>query len=234
MQTTQSSMLKSLWAVQAFLNDHAAQLGGVVTTGAWQRLLSAIAALAAHATEQAGKAVVTRTSLITQETLSTALRQDHMAPIARIAKADLASTPELDAFRMPRGRPNAPKLVAAATGMAQAAVPYASTFVAAGLPADFVAQLNTASDALVAAVGDGSLSRGKRNEATAGLKRKLSDGRKVVNILDAFVTTALKDNPELLRNWNTTKRVRYTNRSAGSTTSTPVPVPTPKLVTPAA
>ena len=30
MQTTQNSMLKSLWAVQAFLNNHAAQLGGVV------------------------------------------------------------------------------------------------------------------------------------------------------------------------------------------------------------
>jgi alkanesulfonate monooxygenase SsuD/methylene tetrahydromethanopterin reductase-like flavin-dependent oxidoreductase (luciferase family) len=65
-----------------------------------------------------------------------------MAPVARIARADLPNTPEFRPLRMPRGRITPEKLAAAGSGMAQAAARYTDTFVAAGLSPDFVAQLN--------------------------------------------------------------------------------------------
>ena len=81
------------------------------------------------------------------------------------------------------------------------------------------------------------------------LKRKLSDGRKIVHILDAFVKSALKDDPALLRNWNLVKRVpRPTGRAAAgpstgatgssgpssSITTSPPPAPDPAHAPPAA
>jgi hypothetical protein len=92
--------------------------------------------------------------------------------------------------------------------MAKAAEPFARVFITAGMPADFVAQLTAAADALVTAMSDRTHTLGMRRGATRGLEVTLSSGRKVVHMLDAFVRSALKDNPSLLANWNLVKRVR--------------------------
>jgi hypothetical protein len=162
-----------------------------------------------------------------------ALLRDHMAKIARIAAADLPNVPELEPLRMPRGKPTVEKLAALA-GMAKTAEPYADVFVAAGLPNDFIAQLTTATDAMTNAIGERTSSRGRRSGATVGLKQKLSAGRRIVHVLDAFVKSALKDDPALVRNWNLVKRVpRPTGRAASATPPTPAtpgqasPAPTP-------
>jgi hypothetical protein len=63
---------------------------------------------------------------------------------------------------MPRGRPTTERLAAAANGMAKAAVPFSPVFVSAGLPQDFVAQLNTATDAMLVALNDRTQNRGRR------------------------------------------------------------------------
>jgi hypothetical protein len=146
-----------------------------------------------------------------------------MAPISRIARSDLPQTPEIEPLKMPRGRPTIEKLSAAAFGMAKAATPFASVFIAAGLPADFVARLDAAADALVVSLSDRAQSQGKRSGATKGLKSQLVSGRKIVHILDAFVKSALKDDPALLANWNAVKRVRkFTGRPPATTlTGTP-------------
>jgi hypothetical protein len=91
--------------------------------------------------------------------------------------------------------------------MGAAAAPYTDTFTKAGLAADFVAQLSAAADAVVGVVANRTTSRGKRRGATDGLKARLTEGRKVVHILDALVRSALKDDPALLGNWNLVKRV---------------------------
>jgi type VI protein secretion system component VasF len=58
-------------------------------------------------------------------------------------------------------------------------------------------------------------SRGLRGGATSGLRQRLSAGRRIVHVLDAFVKSALKDNGPLLANWNVVKRVqRTTGRAA--------------------
>ena len=241
MQTVQGSMLQSLRAVEAFLDENAAKLAGVAQTGARKRLADAITALDDHASTQSGSALQAKGLTQKQYALRATLLKDHMASIARIARADLPATPEFLPLRMPRGRPTPERLAAAASGMAKAVGDHADVFVNAGLPQDFVAQLTAAKDDLLSAGVARQQSRGRGRAATTGLKQKLSEGRKVVAILDAFVRSALKDDPALLANWNLIKRVmRPTGRAATASTpasppagtpssapTTPTPAPTP-------
>ena len=116
--------------------------------------------------------------------------------------------------------------------MAKAAPPFSNVFVAAGLPTDFIARLEAAASALLGSLSDRAQSRGKRSGPTKGLKSRLAGGRKIVHILDAFVKSALKDDPALLANWNSVKRVRRcTSRAAVATAATP-PSVTPTAPTP--
>jgi hypothetical protein len=222
--------------VETFLDAHADRLADVVKTGARQKLSDAITALDTHASDQSGGLLAAQGATQKKDSLRQALLRDHMAKIARIAAADLPSTPELEPLRMPKGKPTAEKLAALAAGMANTAEPYSSVFIAAGLPTDFIAQLKAATDAMTGTIAERTSSRGRRSGATVGLKQKLSDGRKIVHILDAFVKSALKDDPALLRNWDLVKRVpRPTGRSAPSPAqSSPTPqTPGPGPSTPA-
>jgi hypothetical protein len=227
MKTTQGNMLLSLNAVEAFLEVNAAKLTGVISTGARQKLKDGIANLSTHFTDQTGNALSSQVATKQQEMLRQALLRDHMLPIARIARADLPQTPVIGPLRMPRGTPTIPKLAQAAKGMAQAAAPFSNVFVFNGLPSDFVAQTNAAADALLTARQDRSTNKGQRGAATAGLEQHLTAGRKIVHILDAFVKSALKDDPALLANWNIIKRVQRTGTSSQASTPTPTSSPSP-------
>ena len=215
-------MLESLRSVEHFLDENADKLASVVNTGARQRLTAAITDLSAHASEQTGSNLAAQGATQKKEALRLALLRDHMAPIARIAAADIPNLPELSPLRMPRGKPTAEKLASFAYGMGAAAAPFADTFTKAGLAGDFVAQLSAAADAVVGVVANRTTSRGKRRGATDGLKARLTEGRQVVHILDALVKSALKDDPALLGNWNLVKRVTKSSpgRPAAATSST--------------
>jgi hypothetical protein len=220
-------MLESLRSVEHFLDENADKLANVVNTGARQRLTAAITDLSAHASEQTGSNLAAQGATQKKEALRLALLRDHMAPIARIAAADIPNLPELSPLRMPRGKPTAEKLASYAYGMGAAAAPYTDTFTKAGLAADFVAQLSAAADAVVGVVANRTTSRGKRRGATDGLKARLTEGRKVVHILDALVKSALKDDPALLGNWNLVKRVTKSSpgRPGGSSNTPPTTPP---------
>jgi hypothetical protein len=238
MQTTQGSMLQSLRAVQAFLDQNAEPLASVVKTGARQQLADAIAVLSGHASDQTGSNLASQGATLKQRALREALLRDHMAPISRIARADLPVTPEVEPLRMPKGKPTVERLAAAAHGMAKAATRFTEVFVAAGLPLDFVAQLNAATDAMLATGTERMQRRGLRSGATQGLRQKLSAGRRIVHVLDAFVKSALKDDPSLLANWNVVKRVQKTTGRAAITVVPPVKppstptAPAPTILTP--
>ena len=210
MRTIQGNMLQSLRDVAAFLDDHAAKLPDIAKTGARQKLDDAIIALDTHASNQTGCTLASRGATQKQKALRTALLRDHMAPIARIARFELPRTPELAPFKMPRDKPTTPKLAAAAHGMADAAERHAEVFTSLGLSTDFSARLRSAADSLVAAVGERSQNRGRVSAATKGLADRLSAGRRIVHVLDAFVKTALQDDPALLASWNAVKRVQMT------------------------
>jgi hypothetical protein len=233
MRTKQGSTLQSLRAVQAFLDQNADTLASVVHTGARQQLDDAIVTLSTHASDQTGNNLASQGATLKQRALRQSLLRDHMAPVSRIARADLPLTPEVEPLKMPRGRPTTERLAVAAYGMAKAALPFSAVFVSAGLPQDFVAQLNAAADAMLLAIDNRTQSRGKRGGATQGLKRKLVSGRKIVHVLDAFVQSALKDDHALLASWNVVKRVqRLTGRAAAPVAPTPPTPPTPQTPPP--
>jgi hypothetical protein len=105
MQTTQGSVLESLHAVQTFLTENADKLGDVVKTGARQKLADAIAELTTHAEEQQGSHLAAQGNTQEKRSFELVLRRDHMAPIARIARAELPPTPAVEPLKMPKGRP---------------------------------------------------------------------------------------------------------------------------------
>jgi len=226
MQTVQGSVLESLRGVQQFLNDNADKLAGVVKTGARQKLDDAIVELTAHAFDQQGSNLAAQGNTKQGRALQLVLRRDHMAPIARIARADLPPTPAVEPLKMPKGKPTVERLAALAGGMASAAAPFADVFISAGLPTDFIAQLNAATDAMLSEVSQRTQNRGKRGTATTDLKRKLGRARRIVHVLDAFIKTALKDEPGLLSGWNIVKRVRRTTNQP-ETPSPATPPATP-------
>ena len=115
--------------------------------------------------------------------------------------------------------------------MAQVAAGFSDVFVSAGLPKDFIAQLNSATEAMVNALVDRQTTRGRVRGATTGLKNMLSEGRRIVSILDAFVKTALKDDRVLLDDWNSVKRIPKATGGAaaapGTSSSVSTPAPDP-------
>jgi hypothetical protein len=231
MQTSQASMLASLTNVQHFLDEHAAKLGGLATGPARTRLDDVVKELTAHVAEQSGSDFAAQGLTKKQRSLRQALIRDHMAPISRIARADLPDTPEVHPLKMPRGNPGTGKLVSHARGMAKAALPFSNVFVLGGLPADFTVRLDAATDALLQAGSDRSRNHGRRGGATKGLRQRLSAGRKIVRVIDALVKSVAATDPVLVADWNIVKRVQRTGVRSGSTTTAPA---TPVAVTPVA
>lgn len=228
MKTVQGTTLVSLHAVDGFIESNAAALGSIVTSGARQKLAALIAVAATHTAAQTGSELESLGATIGNQGLRTALMRDHMAPIASIARSELPQTPAIAPLRLPRGRPSNPRLVMAAEGMAKAAEPFADIFVTSGLPADFITRLNTAAEALLTSLGDHSNIRSRRKVATTGIQSTLSEGRKVVRVLDTYVKSALKDDPILLSGWNSVKRVRRVGqRVVVAVPTTPAPTLAP-------
>lgn len=208
MQSRQGNMLQSLRAVEEFLAANADALGDVVNNGTRRKLATTIDSLEATVNEQAGSSVVSQGGTRRYKSLRRVLVRDHMAPIARMARADLPPTPEVDALRMPKPNWSAARLAAAAHGMALAAEPFRQQFVDAGLPGDFVERLGAAADAMVQSLSDRAQHRGRLSGATKGLQATLASGRKLVAVIDALVASKLADDPALLANWRKVKRVR--------------------------
>lgn len=216
MKSTQSIVFQSLRAASVFIDTNAEQLAGVVDSGARKRLAEAIASLSAHAVDQNGNQLKAQGLTERQRALRAELH-DQMAAIARVARADLPNTPEFGALRMPRGRQTPDRLKAAAGGMAQVAAAHTAVFTAAGLPNDFIAQLTNSAQAVLTAVDERKVTRGKRRGATAGVAQQVAEGKRVLAILDALVKRALRGNAPMLANWRSVIRV-----PAAGVTVTPV------------
>ena len=235
MKTTQGNVLFSLRNVQGFLHDHAERLAAVLDNVMTKRLNDAIVTLSGHATDQVQSLIDAKSTTQTQEALRTELIQFHMAPINRIAKLELGNTPELTPFLMPKGKPTIEKLKTYADGMSAAAVKYSATFIAAGLPADFITQLDDVAAAMVQAQSVRARKGAARQGATTSLQAMLTTARKIVHALDPLVRKVIGKDPGLLKNWKVAKRVPRTGSTATpGAPATPAAPAIPAAVTPAA
>jgi hypothetical protein len=220
MQQHEGNTLFSLRKAQDFLDAHADVLTGVARSGLRRRLDDAVTTLSGHASDQSRNQLSARGATKKHQSLRRVLLSDHMAPIARIARVELAATPEIEPLRMPNGQANIERLVAAANGMAKAAAPHAQTFIDAGLPEDFIKQLQDVARAVLDAQREYAQSVGRASAATSSLHSKLVDARRVVHALDALVSKALKDDRNLLDNWKQVKHV-LRGRTAPETIAAP-------------
>ena len=225
MQTVQSRTGETLRNADAFLEQNASTFPNIANSGARKKLRTALAGVSAHAEGQAGHGLLAKGTTQKYFALRAALLRDHMSPIAGIATAELPNTPEIAPLRMPKGRTSAEKVFLAAKAMSTAAQPFSQVFIDAGLAPDFLVQLDAAADAMLALVDLRAQTQGRRTGATKGMTDHLRQGRKAIGALDRMLTSALKDDPALLANWKTLKRVRRSTSSDG--TVTPVETPAP-------
>jgi hypothetical protein len=218
MRNTEANQLHALRATQLFLDRHRNSFPGIATGGARRRLDDTLASIEQHVTDQAGSELAAHGHTQRYRALRRRLIRAHMAPVALIARAAEPPVPELAPFRLPRGKPTAQRLAAVALGMAEAAAPHAATFTAAGLPADFTDQLVRAAESMLEAITAREKELARRRGATEGLRTKLVSARRIVRVLDAFVTTACEEDAGQLAAWASASHVRRAPRRAEEAT----------------
>ena len=229
MNSIQRGTFDTLGNGQRFLDQHADRLGGIATNGGRKKLDGIVDALASHRSDQSQGAMSAQALVHTKVTARHALLQDHLGAIAAIARAELPNTPELAVVRrMPNGTTRVHALLSRAEDVATAVQPFADTFVANGLPADFLAQLVSATKSVSEIVSTHKDSRVKVVAASSGIQAQLAAGRRQVRIIDKQVRTALRGDKPLLDAWRAAIRLpNATPQIALAATATPATPPTP-------
>ena len=219
MDLKQSNRLQWLKEVQKFLDERAAELPGLSTTGMRKKFDDAVEEVSKLAATQTSADLRAMSTTRRLHSLTAALIEHHMTHVARIAKVALPPGPELVPLGLPKRAVTGERLAARARGMATEAQKYESTFVAAGLPSDFIQQLRDSADALTGLISQRKQSIAERGAATKLLGTEIREACRVVRVLDGFVKTTGKDNPKLLVTWNIVKKQKqqtYTPASADS------------------
>jgi len=104
--------------------------------------------------------------------------------------------------------------------------PFRSQFLAHGMPATFVADLNALVDSFERAMRDRGLGREARRAARASTQAALSSGLAAVRSLNAIVINHLRDDVVTRTVWDRERRIVYPER-AKQTDATPEPAPAP-------
>lgn len=239
MRYQQNAVLSSLRRAQQFLEANSAVLNGVNPT-ARKELDDVVAQLTTLSVAQDSGARGSKGETSRQRALRNTLRQNHMAPIAEVAKYKLHAVPEFAALMLPPANISAQSDVASAFAMADAATPHGQTFTDSGLSPAFLDDLRTAATAVSDSIVDRSNHQGRRNGATAGLAATEKRGRAMLRVLNALILARIGDSAQLRREWATAKAVQQkpgpaagahgTASTAGQSTGAPTPAPVPTLV----
>ncbi len=127
--------------------------------------------------------------------------RDDMSDIARTARSMEYQFDGIgDKFRMPRNR-NDQELLATARAFATEAVPYQADFVAYGLGAAFIAELQTLIDAFEATLPTTSSAIDEHVAATANIAESIRRGMRAVRILIGVVQNKYANNVGKLAAW---------------------------------
>lgn len=234
MLITQKQQIESYQRVQDFLKIHAPpeSPGYLVQKKKFDDI---VATLTDHSSGQVEGRRLRHAEVSRQAALRKALREQHLRPIAQIARAELADAPGIEkALRMPAHNLNPLRLIAEAHAMRSAATPYEAQFIEAGRPADFLAQLDAATEAVRQSILGKARNLGQQVGAGAGLAKEIKRGRRAVDVLDTIVRAAFRQDSNVLAEWRSAKRIRVlasgtnarneSNRDGGSG-GTPVVAP---------
>ncbi|HKW12157.1 MAG TPA: hypothetical protein VJO33_17355 [Gemmatimonadaceae bacterium] len=145
---------------------------------------------------------------VTVQQLRQELWQNHLVPIAAMARSVVPITPELAvALRVPRPTVDVEKVLASANAIAKIGDANREVLVQHGLPTNFVEELRAGAATLQAAMEERRKVKSSRVGATKGIATELKTGRLVVQTLDIVFTRVLRAQPGLLAEWRNTKRV---------------------------
>ena len=148
MTFSQKAELDALHRMQVFLQQNTDALRPVIQSPSHTALGQAVTTLEAQAGAQHAAQVYATSQTAQKEVLREDLRLHHMQPIAAIAGANLAGTPQITKLKLGPKRLDDVRLVAAADGMAQAAALYTQVFLDYKLAATFLADLQAATAAV--------------------------------------------------------------------------------------
>jgi hypothetical protein len=207
MQLEHAAVLNTIVRVQRFLDGNSEALGTINQSGSRQILDEVATTLASHAVNQTSSKRMGAAQVAKVRVLRNALKLNHMRRIATIAAAQLRQVPEFTALKMPPVKSTSRALIAWAGAMSEAAVTYDKTFITAGLPADFIARLHDAANALGDAIANRGATKSAQSGATAGLSAEAARGRQAVKVLDSIVEPQLAGNLALLTQWKSAKRI---------------------------
>jgi hypothetical protein len=157
------------------------------------------------------------------------LRDVNMRPIARIADVSLGDVPEFDLLVLPHRDVDLYGHITWAREMAKAAEPHLPVFVKHGLSQDFIAKLTASAEAAQKAVDQRWRAHTSRVGATAKLHSETRRALGVFEVLDALIAPKLKDDDQLLRDWQLTKKIAVKAATAAVADTAPKPgeVPSP-------
>ena len=207
MKKEQEHLLEALARVEDFLDSNQAVMAPVITSKAHQNFSASRERLVEYMTAQVEHTRGTRAAAAVKRRLAAQLVRHHFRPIAVVARRELRAAEEFAALTQPRKRPRHVALVATGYGMARAAQVHEAVFLEAGLPADFLAQLARATEALEAGITAKGRVEALRVEATAGLAKEGRVARFALRLLDTLVRSAVREDDALIDRWGKVSRV---------------------------
>jgi hypothetical protein len=221
MNTQQMLQVQSLRRSKTFLDEHPDVAGALNTTNAKRQLDASVVRLGTTVVEQGTRSRETRGEGRRRKQLERELRVDHMSLIAEFARAQLTGSPNFAALTPAANKMVGERLANSALSMADAAEPYAAQFTEAQFPADFLAELRSAAQAVLGSIDAKAKQQGQRAGATKGIDGAVRQGRAAVRALNPVIRRALKSDEALHAEWRSASRVvKMAVRSPGSTETT--------------
>jgi len=144
----------------------------------------------------------------TDAKLRRAAVREAMGPIAQVSRTLRGTVYGISAIsRMPGSNADNEGLVKAAISMAENAAIFKTTLIEHGLQPNCIEALQAAAEALKASVDARGLARSAGVGASKGLRADISQGVKLVSLIDAGLQPFLRNNASKLASWRNAKRV---------------------------
>jgi hypothetical protein len=213
MDSHQERTLQAFRRVQGWFaaNKEFTANGGSTRTPALATQLEALNGVVSRASDHAAQqnTQASQSQLIAKDEreLRREVLAQHMATIAKVARALRGTIPGIGVLSMPKGNIQTAPLITFATAMARKAEIYESVLVEHGLPEDFIKQLEDAVAKLKDSIDARGKARAARSGATKGLESELALGKRVLEVIDASLTRALRSMPGRFAEWKHVKRI---------------------------
>ena len=207
MQQFHQNTLDALRRVQGFLDRQAAAVGILVSPDTRAELDGDATQLAASQVEQTQTWGVSKAETANQAVYRKDFYFRFMRPIRRIAKAKLATAPELTSLVAKSTGVTKGDFAAVAEALAASAAKYEKVFVGKGMPADFVAQLSAAITQLKASRDSQAQAAVRSEAATKSITEANKNARDMLAVLDSVIVPAVRHNAALLADWKASKKI---------------------------